>query len=467
MSDTFNLKLPLIAPQQAQKHVTHNESLMALDRLVHLAVLDRDDATPPASPPEGSQYIVASSPTGAWAGKSGQIATFTDGQWFFMAPNEGWLVWVADEDLVLAYDGAQWVGLPVPDVIPRLGINTGADTTNRLSLSSPASLFNHSGNGHQLKINKAAETDTGSILFQTGYSGRAELGLTGDDDFRFKVSGNGSTWAEAIRLDRGTGRVSFPSGGVREQLTANRTYYIATTGLDTNAGLTVGTPFLTLQKAIDTIAGLDLAKFDVTIQVADGTYTGGVLVRAPFLGSGVVTIKGNIANPQNVIISRTSADAILVKAGTLRIEALTLQTSGTSSNAIEADADGTVLIGPGLRFGACTGHHISASNGAFVRLETGVALTIAGGAATHLLAKGGYIEGAGNNWTLTGTPALAIFARSLCTGLINLSGAVFSGASTGQRYNATLNGVINTSTGNAALFPGSTAGATATGGIYT
>lgn len=41
------LSLPLILPAQAQKHVTHNESLRLLDILVHLAVLDRDRSAPP------------------------------------------------------------------------------------------------------------------------------------------------------------------------------------------------------------------------------------------------------------------------------------------------------------------------------------------------------------------------------------------------------------------------------------
>ena len=47
--------------------------------------------------------------------------------------------------------------------------------------------------------------NTLSLLFQSGFSGRAELGLTGDDDLRVKVSADGGTWREALRIDRSTG----------------------------------------------------------------------------------------------------------------------------------------------------------------------------------------------------------------------------------------------------------------------
>ena len=91
-----------------------------------------------------------------------------------------------------------------------VGINATADNTNRLSLSSPASLLNHEGTGHQLKINKNTTADTGSLLYQTGFSGRAEMGLTGDDDFKVKVSPDGSNWKDALSIDSATGTVDMP-----------------------------------------------------------------------------------------------------------------------------------------------------------------------------------------------------------------------------------------------------------------
>jgi hypothetical protein len=46
-------------------------------------------ATPPASPPAGSCYLVGGGATGPWAGQDGALATYTDGGWRFVAMVEG------------------------------------------------------------------------------------------------------------------------------------------------------------------------------------------------------------------------------------------------------------------------------------------------------------------------------------------------------------------------------------------
>jgi hypothetical protein len=132
-------------------------------------------------------------------------------------------VWLEDEGTIAAWNGADWVVSAASGNVnpsPLVGVNTTADLTNRLAVSSVASLFNNAGAGHQMKINKNLATDTASLLFQTGFSGRAEMGLAGSDNYSFKVSPNGSTWFEAILIDRTNGQVSFPNttigGGVTD-----------------------------------------------------------------------------------------------------------------------------------------------------------------------------------------------------------------------------------------------------------
>lgn len=222
MSDkSANLKLPFIQSAQAQKHVTHNDAITNLDILTQLTVEDKDLSTPPPSPIEGTCYIIASAATAEWAGKENQLAAWQDGAWRFYEPTEGWVAWIRDEDIQAVFDGTLWNELsgsggggstnlnPVTGDL--LGVNATADTTNKFSVNSDATLFNHNGSDHQLKINKNANADNASVMFQTAFSGRAEFGLTGDDDFHMKVSPDGMTFHEGIVIDKDTGAVTFPN----------------------------------------------------------------------------------------------------------------------------------------------------------------------------------------------------------------------------------------------------------------
>ncbi len=207
MEKTPNLNLSLLMAAQAQKHVTHNEALSALDALVHLSVENRILTAPPSSAAEGARYLVAVGATGEWSGHENEVAAWQNGAWAFFSPRQGWLLWVADEEVLLVWEGSGWSG--VGERLEQLGINADADVTNRFSVSSVASLFDHQGAGHQLKINKAASPDTASLVFQTGFSGRAELGLAGSDDFRIKVSQDGAAWVDALVIERANGLTSI------------------------------------------------------------------------------------------------------------------------------------------------------------------------------------------------------------------------------------------------------------------
>ncbi len=216
MSDTTRLKLPLLAAAQAQKHTTHNDALTVLDALVQLAVKSRTLSAPPATPAEGDCYIVAASATGGWTSKAGQIAAFQDGVWRFYAARAGWLVYLEDEDCQVVWTGTAWASPAV--VAKRLGINAAPDAANRIVASLAAALFTDEGAGLQIKLNKTGLGDTASYLFQTGYSGRAEFGLVGGDDFALKVSPDGNTWNTGFTVDRTTGNVTLTNGALRSQV---------------------------------------------------------------------------------------------------------------------------------------------------------------------------------------------------------------------------------------------------------
>jgi Protein of unknown function (DUF2793) len=217
MSDTPLLALPLIEASQAQKHVTHNEALLALDGSVHLAVISRSLSAPPALPADGDRYLVAASATGEWLGHSGHIASRQGTSWRFAIPKSGWRLWVQSEELFLLFGGVAWRDLLDIDVLQNvslLGVNTTADAASKLAVASAGLLFTHVGNDTRVKINKNAVGDTASLLFQTGFSGRAEFGLAGDDNFHVKVSPDGSAWTEAMVIDRTTGAVSLANNSI-------------------------------------------------------------------------------------------------------------------------------------------------------------------------------------------------------------------------------------------------------------
>jgi hypothetical protein len=104
--------------------------------------------------------------------------------------------------------------------LPMVGVNTTADSTNKLAVQSNAVLFSDVSTGSggtgdiRATLSKQASGNTASFLFQDAFSGRAEIGLTGDDNFHFKVSPDGSTWTDAMDIAASTGAVSIVSADI-------------------------------------------------------------------------------------------------------------------------------------------------------------------------------------------------------------------------------------------------------------
>jgi hypothetical protein len=114
------------------------------------------------------------------------------------------------------------VGMPQANLTAQLlGLGGAmADSYNRLSMNTLAVLINNAGAGIEATVNKAAAGNDAAFAFKTGFSARALIGLLGNDDFSFKVSPNGSTFFDAIRIDRTSGRVELPEPMVMPALSA-------------------------------------------------------------------------------------------------------------------------------------------------------------------------------------------------------------------------------------------------------
>lgn len=209
---TANLTLPYILASQNDKHVSFNAAMDVLDSVTQLIVASRTLAAPPASPAIGTSWIIAASPTGDWAGRGQQIATWLASGWQFLTPKPGWRAWVAPENLEVVFSGGVWVVSVGQGQVTKLGIKTPADVTNVLAVSGPAVLFTAEASNHSVKINKASTSASGTLSFQTAYSTRAEIGLAGNDKLTFKISANGSSFSDAMVIDQTNGAVGIGTG---------------------------------------------------------------------------------------------------------------------------------------------------------------------------------------------------------------------------------------------------------------
>lgn len=279
---------------------------------------------------------------------------------------------------------------------------------------------------------------------------------------------------QAFVLDQGRALVfdgdiwaALASAG-RERLNAARTYYVRADGNDANDGLanTSGGAVATIQADINLASALDLNGHDVTVQVANGTWTGTVRFRS-LIGDGTLILLGDETTPSNVYLNVAGANAIAAQAvsGRFSVRGLKIETSG-SGHAIAAAGTGVHLTFRNVDFGTVANSHLFAEAGATIECIGNYAIT--GNAERHanaLLRAEVNLRNSGV--TLTGTPAFSLaFCNATRLSVINANGMTFTGSATGKRYDATGNAVIFTSSGGASYLPGDIGGTTATGAQY-
>ncbi len=271
MADTSrSLSLPFIMPNQAQKHVTHNEALQILDTLTQLGVVADDQTAPPAGPAEGVRYIVGDAGTGDWAGHDGEVALFDQGSWRFFVPRAGWRAWVSGRDALVVHDGTDWIDLDSDELQDiealGLGMTTLPDTpfSAKINAALWTALYQADGGTGSLisTFNKENSADDLGIVFQKDFQTRALLGLFGSDNLRLAASPDGSTFFDGLRIGVGNGIVDLP----------NLPRFKATTDFDNycaaDAWITVGinTTEYNAQNAFDAATNAFTAPVDGTYQ---------------------------------------------------------------------------------------------------------------------------------------------------------------------------------------------------------
>lgn len=105
--------LPMLFAGQAQKEMFVNEALSLIDGLLNCAV-EGEAATPPASPVDGTAWLIGIGASGDWTGHSGQLALRQGGQWLIVTPRDGMRVLNKVTGQDLRRIGGNWLGANAP-----------------------------------------------------------------------------------------------------------------------------------------------------------------------------------------------------------------------------------------------------------------------------------------------------------------------------------------------------------------
>ncbi|QRI92468.1 hypothetical protein JQN63_11555 [Delftia lacustris] len=262
--------------------------------------------------------------------------------------------------------------------------------------------------------------------------------------------------------------------GVREQLTAARTYYVRTDGSDSNTGLanSAGSAFLTIQKAVDVAAAFDNNNFDITILVGPGTYAAGVVLRE-HVGGGTIHVRGLNADQTSTIISVNNGSCfrgVETRYSKYKATYLTLQTTGTAGYPILLEGGKNYLTIDQINFAAAGRTHMYIASGSILNARAAT-YTISGA-----VDSGWHVEcvdqatflGLLCNVTLTGSPSFGSggYARAARNSLAQFHASTFTGSATGQRYFTDTGSGIFVNGAGSSYLPGSTAGSATTPGWY-
>lgn len=189
-----------------------NQSLIKIDAVISLSVLNPSQQQTPSSPSSGDRYIVASGATGTFSGHDKEIAVYTFGangvlQWLFYAPINGLKAYSISDSTTYIYDSATTSWIPLPTVagsfeIPNVGEVSGSYVTgatgNFLVDSFDKTLYGgceyfiyvkHESVTPSFQVNKFIVTHDGSTnSFVTDYAKIISSATLGT--FSSEISGN-------------------------------------------------------------------------------------------------------------------------------------------------------------------------------------------------------------------------------------------------------------------------------------
>lgn len=209
MPRTAQLRLPLLMPAQAQKHVTVNEALVRLDALAQLRLRTAAGASVPDGAEDGTAFVVPPGAAGAWAGRDGDIAVRSNGGWEFVRPRTGWRAWDPDRSEWCVFDGGAWLDGAV-------ALSAGGATTFQRVIEFDHAIVPGAQNSTSVQIPAACQV--------VGVTGRVLEAIVGTNLAGWQLGVQGSTNRYGSGL--GVARNSYVTG-----LTGTPVTYYSNTAL--------------------------------------------------------------------------------------------------------------------------------------------------------------------------------------------------------------------------------------------
>lgn len=285
---------PQVISATAAKDFRGNGALVAWGQQVkqHFTVIDRDLLTPPGSPDANSFYLLPASGTltGAWAAFThNSLAVYQDGAWTEIAPDEGWLVDILDEDETVRWNGTAWAfayaSLRAAATFPDATAIPAVQPAGRYAMPNDGGAINgvtglREGEGFFLQAGSA----TGQLADSVDVSGTAgafAFDLAGDTAKPIAANDKNLYYVQVIG---GVLKVSGAGGGA---LTPNQT---------PSSALVVASGAITLTRFSHSIDGEGDAADNLDTINFGSVPNGGIFVLAPVSASRAITIRHGVGN---------------------------------------------------------------------------------------------------------------------------------------------------------------------------
>ncbi|MET0549721.1 MAG: DUF2793 domain-containing protein [Xanthomonas sp.] len=123
MANTPNVGLPTMDPNVLQPSIPFNTAMQLLDAVAQIVVVATANTPPSTTNSDvGKVYLIDSAPTGAWAGRAGQLALCTaPSLWAYLTPRVGWYADIGGGLKRLSSSGWVTVGGGSGDYVNRAG----------------------------------------------------------------------------------------------------------------------------------------------------------------------------------------------------------------------------------------------------------------------------------------------------------------------------------------------------------